>query len=226
MIAWYFAPEDRKVGVLDWMVEEGECHVLNGTLDIEKNSFRGSVRAVDALGGGPWACIVRLGGETLQYRNTHYALERTYLRVLDATDVLNQFARDRALEVSHLWDMPEIVRQYLTTGDPVSRIQASSGIMSATCHTLSPSYIARKKATHAAWHSVISDTRETAGEVTHNAACAVVESDPDFGPGTNRTALERSDAVDRVLSGYNDILTGMLLEAMDVAPSDFQLWGS
>ena len=43
--------------------------------------------------------------------------ERTIIKSMDATDLLRRFAADQALSVAYLWDMPDIVRKYLTTID-------------------------------------------------------------------------------------------------------------
>ena len=42
---------------------------------------------------------------------------RTYVGVVEATVLLRQFARECALDVIHLWKAPEVVVQYLKTGD-------------------------------------------------------------------------------------------------------------
>jgi hypothetical protein len=44
---------------------------------------------------------------------------------IDTTPLLGQFARACALDVLHLWDAPDVVRAYLTTGDETIREDAA-----------------------------------------------------------------------------------------------------
>ena len=65
-------------------------------------------------------CLVTLGGTVLHDANKSVANERTVVAMLDAgtTDkLLRDYARWCALQVIHLWDAPDVVRQYLETGD-------------------------------------------------------------------------------------------------------------
>ena len=72
-------------------------------------------------------CEVTLSGIVISDDNKSVATERTIVRALTAeqTDkLLRDFARWCALQVAHLWEMPEVVRQYLETGDDNLRAAA------------------------------------------------------------------------------------------------------
>lgn len=57
--------------------------------------------------------------------------ERTIIKTIDATYLLRRFAADQALSVAHLWDMPEVVREYLTTLDETKRASAAAAAAAA-----------------------------------------------------------------------------------------------
>ena len=62
-------------------------------------------------------------------RTAYYACELigwlTWLAgSLGLRDELRLFARQAALSVSHLWDMPDLVREYLVTGNETLRVEA------------------------------------------------------------------------------------------------------
>jgi hypothetical protein len=50
---------------------------------------------------------------------------------IDATHLLRRFAADQALSVAHLWDMPKIVRDYLTKLDEGKRAAAQYAALDA-----------------------------------------------------------------------------------------------
>jgi hypothetical protein len=68
--------------------------------------------------------MVRYGGEVLIDENKGVSSERTILATIDAEHLLRRFAADQALSVAHLWEMPDVVREYLTTLDESKRIAA------------------------------------------------------------------------------------------------------
>jgi hypothetical protein len=43
------------------------------------------------------------------------------LAMIDAAEIIQAFARRHALSALHLWDAPQIVREYLETGDDSKR---------------------------------------------------------------------------------------------------------
>jgi phage-related tail protein len=54
------------------------------------------------------------------------ASRRIILWRINAEDVLRRFARQCALDVAHLWDIPSVVREYLETGDETKRDAAGA----------------------------------------------------------------------------------------------------
>lgn len=69
---------------------------------------------------GPILCRVELRGDLSPHGDPVDQWGGRRRRILarrDATAMLRRFAADQALGVAHLWDMPDVVRQYLTTPD-------------------------------------------------------------------------------------------------------------
>jgi hypothetical protein len=73
---------------------------------------------------GPILYRVKLSGTIVRGDDKAAATKRTYLAEIDAEPILREFARKCALSVTHLWDAPRVVRQYLETGDESLRAAA------------------------------------------------------------------------------------------------------
>jgi hypothetical protein len=83
-----------------------------------QKGIHASVEPFDAIhyATGTTLCQLELGGTV--------ATEATIIKRIDAKSLIREFARKQALSVAHLWDMPEVVRQYLETGDESLREQS------------------------------------------------------------------------------------------------------
>ena len=75
-----------------------------------KNGLHASERVIDALQYAPGQTICRVGcsGTIRREDDKLAASRRVILWRIDGTDVLRKFARQFALDVAHLWDMPPI----------------------------------------------------------------------------------------------------------------------
>lgn len=104
----------------------GETLVHDGPLELGASGLHGSLHAFDAMlcAPGPILHRTRHGGEIIHGDDKLVSTERTILATIDATDLLRTFARQCALDVIHLWDAPDAVREYLTTGDEGLRDEA------------------------------------------------------------------------------------------------------
>ena len=93
-----------------------------------------------------------MGGEIIEGEDKLVASRRRILWRMDGDVVLWAFARWCALQVIHLWDTPQVVIDYLRTGDEglraVARVVAKGAARSATRSATSP--IAREAARDAA----------------------------------------------------------------------------
>jgi hypothetical protein len=87
-----------------------------------------SVHPLDALmyAPGNTLCLVELGGEIVESDDKCVATRRRIIARFDAEPLLRKFARDCASSVLHLWDAPQVVRDYLKTGDESLRAAAGA----------------------------------------------------------------------------------------------------
>ena len=132
--AWHFLASDKAGNP---MLRDGRPLVVGqwyehtGPLVMCESGYHASVRALDALdyAPGPWISLCEIDG-TIEYGDDKLvATRRRALWCYDATEVLRLFARQCALDVAHLWEMPDVVRQYLETGDEAIRDAARAAAL-------------------------------------------------------------------------------------------------
>ena len=128
---WYFAPHDNRLGYGDGReITVGITHTVTGDIVPCKNGLHLSKNPLDAIqyASGPIVYKARGFGIVVPHGNPidKYACsKRIYLAGgIDATETLRLFARQCALDVIHLWDAPDVVKQYLKTGDEKIRAAA------------------------------------------------------------------------------------------------------
>ena len=120
--AWYFAPDDMRLANGDNRpIVVGESLTVEGPLVLCEHGLHASRRAIDALGFATSNVVTRVlcCGDILEAEDGDKlcCTERYTVAAADAEQVLRAWSRWCALEVAHLWDMPDVVRQYLETGD-------------------------------------------------------------------------------------------------------------
>ena len=93
-----------------------------------ESGLHASVHPFDALRYAPGStlCLVDVDGVEDEQDDKVAARRRTILARIDAAPLLQQFAREQALSVLHLWNAPSIVREYLETGDENKRAEAEA----------------------------------------------------------------------------------------------------
>ena len=104
----------------------GHKLVFPGKIEICRAGYHWSRQPFDALQYVPGALLHRVvfGGDVQEQDDKGVSSERTILATIDATHLLRRFAADQALSVSHLWPMPDAVREYLTGLDESKRAAA------------------------------------------------------------------------------------------------------
>ena len=130
--AWHFVCDDRKLRD-GTPLEIGKRLVHDGPLVLCQSGYHASEKILDALQYAPGsvACRVQCDGDILRDTDKLVCRERTAIWALDATAVLRAFTRRCALDVIHLWDAPQVVRDYLTTGDESLRAAARAAAWAA-----------------------------------------------------------------------------------------------
>src|SRR5574343_109471 len=158
-LAWWFEPAD---GLLQYgdgrKPEKGITHTVCVKPVPCKAGLHASVRSIDALVYARSSVLwrVQLGGAIVHDNKKCSATERTYIQRIDIEPQLREFARWCALQVIHLWDAPDVVRQYLETGDESLRDAAQAAVWDAAEDVASEAAAARV----AAAASAVRDARD------------------------------------------------------------------
>jgi hypothetical protein len=150
---------------------------------------------------GNTLCRVELDGEIVPDGvpvDKYVGRRRRILARFDATDLLRRFAADKALSVAHLWDMPAIVREYLTTLDDSKR----SACVSAAC-TAAPNS-ARLASTAARLASPVDAAREASAAAAQAEAAVAAASAAAWASWASRGTLKALfDALDESRQDFN-----------------------
>jgi hypothetical protein len=145
---WHFLQDDRR---LRWgtkeVVEVGQTYTVDFPYEFDGGGFKeiydkpalckagvhGSRRILDALqyAPGPICCRVKIWGEVIAGKDKLVGRSRKVLQMIDATDILRKFARLCALDIIHLWDAPDVVVEYLKTGNEAIREAAWDAVRAA-----------------------------------------------------------------------------------------------
>jgi hypothetical protein len=122
--AWHFVGDTLRDGRP--VPADGEWLTHDGPLALCASGLHASIDPWHALQYAPGGtlCPVELDGEVLYGDDKLVARRRRIVRRVDMTAHLRAFARAEALRVIHLWDAPDVVRQYLETGDESLRAAA------------------------------------------------------------------------------------------------------
>ena len=93
-----------------------------------ESGLHASIHPFDALKYAPGItlCKVELRGIVGKQSDKLVAMERRIVARIDAEPLLREFARKCALDCIHLWDAPQVVIDYLKTGDPKLRAAAET----------------------------------------------------------------------------------------------------
>jgi len=153
-IAWHFTGATLRDG--SPIPAIGETLIYEGRIELCKSGYHWSLKPHQALQYAPGDRLhmVRYGGVIDMGEDKGVSSERTILATIDAEHLLRRFAADQALSVAHLWDMPDVVREYLTTLDENKRIAAWVVAGAASAGSAAAAYAAEYAAVAAAYHAV------------------------------------------------------------------------
>ena len=124
MKAWHFVGDTLRGG--SPIPADGKLLHHTGSVAICRSGLHASERIIDALTYAPGniICRVECGGIVDTQSDKLVCRERTILWRIDGEELVREFARKCALDVIHLWDAPQIVIDFLQTGDP--KLQAAA----------------------------------------------------------------------------------------------------
>ena len=154
----------------EWLLYEGELVMCESGLHASKDPF-------DALGYAPGEtlCLVECDGQIIEGDDKLVCSQRKIIARMDATELLRYFARMQALSVIHLWDAPDVVLDYLMTGDESLRAAASAAAWYAA--SAAASAAARAAARAAAWDAARAAARPAAWDAAWDAARYAARAD-------------------------------------------------
>ena len=198
-IAWHFTSDKLRDGTPIPAI--GEKLVFNDDIEICRKGYHWSKEPFDAMKYAPGNTLhmVQYGGNIQEQEDKGCSSERTILKSIDAAYLLRRFAADQALSVSHLWDMPDIVKAYLTTLDETIR-QAATAIAYRTAYYASASYAASDAASSAYYASAY---YASASYAYRAATYAAVAAYYDFRGAAARK--EFNHRVYKAFEGFNNV---------------------
>ena len=119
--AWHFVGDTLRDGRP--IPPDGEWLVHEGPVVMCSSGLHASRRPADALKYAPGAvlCLVECAGIIYEESDKLVCSRRRILRRADITEMMCYYARMQALSVVHLCDVPEVVLDWLMTGDEAAR---------------------------------------------------------------------------------------------------------
>jgi hypothetical protein len=153
MQAWHFLSEDKRLCYGDGrVVEVGVPLECEGEPVLCDNGMHGSIRLIDALryAKGPIVCRVEIEGDVIEGDDKLCGRSRTVLWMLDATQILHEFAcrcaedalalvdapdprSVAAIEAKRQWLAGEITDEELATARAAARAAAWAAADAAAC---------------------------------------------------------------------------------------------
>ena len=179
--AWHFTGNTLRDG--SPIPAIGETLVFPHKVKMRASGYHWSLKPRQALqyARGPLLHKVSFGGYIEIGDNKGVSSERTIIASIDATHLLRRFAADQALSVSHLWDMPEVVREYLTTLDETKREDSGDAALAATKIAVrSNDCYASRMATWSAYRASVEHAWEAALTAYEDAAKALSQVETGF----------------------------------------------
>ena len=129
--AWHFIGDTLRDGRP--VPQDGVWLEHDGPLVICQSGLHASLDPFDALqyAPGPILCLVECDGDIQHQPDKLVCRRRRIVARRDATEGLRYFARMQALSVAHLWEPPDVVLDYLMTGDEAIRAAARAAALDA-----------------------------------------------------------------------------------------------
>lgn len=149
--AWHFLYEGGFLRDGNKAPDDGEWLIHNGPVIPRKSGLHASLHPFDTLqyAAGSVLCLVEFEGDVIQERDKIVGYKRRIVARMDATEMLQYYARMQALSVLHLWDAPNIVIDYILTGNTEIRDAARAAASDAAWYAARDA--ARGAARGAAW---------------------------------------------------------------------------
>lgn len=131
----------------------GEWLEHDGPVVLCEQGLHASIHPFDALqyAPGPYLHKVIVQGDIKKEQDKIAGNTRIILETINANDLLRRFACDCALSVSHLWNMPKIVKDYLN--NPIESNRTAAWYADWDAARDAAWYAVRDSAWYAAWYA-------------------------------------------------------------------------
>ena len=175
VLAWWFEPKYGVLGYGDGRTPGvGVTHCADGEIELCHSGLHASIMALDALGyaGSSRLWRVSLSGSILYGPDKLVASQRQYLWTVDINHVAIAFSRWCALSVVGLWNAPQVVLDFLRTGDESKRAAASDAAWDAAWYAANAAWRAARDAASAAAVAAARDAARYAANAAWYAARA------------------------------------------------------
>jgi hypothetical protein len=196
---------------------DGEWLQFGGKCVMCESGLHASLHPFDALqyAPGETLCLVECDGIADEQSDKLVCSRRRIIARFDATDLLWEMSRWCALQVIHLWDAPQIVRDYLTTGDESLRAAAWDAARAAA--RAAAWEAAGATAWDAAWHAARAAAGATAGDAAWHAARAAAVDAAGDAAWHAAGATARAAAVDAQKAHFAELVTAKF-RSMGIEP--------
>lgn len=207
--AYHFVGETLRDG--SPIPDNGVTLKHEGPLELCRSGFHASREVWQALDYAPGhtLCRVHCTGELIEGDDKLVCRERTIIARIDAEEVLFAFARSCARDVLHLWDAPQVVVDFLETGDPALRDEARDMMWQMTWNS------ARDVAWDAARAVARGAARGAARDAARDAARAVSRFAPQDAAKVASWAAVSAVAWDATQKKQRARLTRMVTQAFE-----------
>ena len=125
-IAYHFTGSKLRDGrdvpaIGEWLEHKGPAFLCQSGLHASRTPFQ-------ALSFAPGFQLhkVEIDGIVAETDDKLVATKRKIITSLDAKEIILSFARKQALSVIHLYDCPQVLREWLETGDPAKQKDAAT----------------------------------------------------------------------------------------------------
>ncbi len=220
MIGWHFSNTNCTLNYGDGReITEGITHEVKPPIWLCERGLHASERIIDALKYAPAPILwrVELSGKIKRGRDKSVATHRRYIKGIDATKILNQFALACALSVAHLWDPPDVVMRFLL-GDESARAAAGDAARDAERAAAGDAAraAARAAAGAAAWAAARAAARAAAWAAARAAAGAAAWAAARAAAGAAAWDAAGAAAWDAERAEQNAVLTEYVLDEMGI----------
>ena len=160
ILTWHFTGDRLRDG--SPIPPIGEWLEFTDKVKMCESGLHASKRPSDALRYAPGELLHRVvcNGIVEQQDNKLVCRRRKILQTRNCHDLLRRFAKDQALFVANLWDMPDVMRDYLTGDDDSAAARDAASAAASAAARVAANAAAWVAANAAAWDASSAAARD------------------------------------------------------------------